>query len=1415
MTRKLLYAAVGLALVLSFAGAGNAEQAGNAAKALKALGVEEKELEGEVLMAIIDTKDGAAGEITETHFFDKLNKTFYRVSDSFKYLDNKRGKKLKIKARIKGNTIENADVIQDQGLADSSVRNGAGTTTGRDFARCPVIGFPGWPGVGPWLVQSARSPDSGTVSISTTPISNTSAPLIDDNSTLISSIGNPFSAEKKTLVIVVDFNDQRVQASDSEIQKWYFQLSGTVMDPSVASFYETASDGRVSITGNHLIRVQIPDKFEGGGFMCGTSDDSPYLYWGSSALFAAKALGVDESNYDLVSFVFPDDSCLDATGVGYFFSRYSFLFWGAPEIAAHEIGHNLGFHHGMSLINGATGSFLDMMLNPNGDWTDVMGGGIDDIPPFSFFNSVHTDTLNWYPTHIVTKNVGIYKIVPMSATNTDEPKIIQVPEVFPWLVSYRIKAGLDVNLEAPEGVYLHLRNPGTDCGILVQEANAGYTIGGTFYGRPVAVEVLQTDSSAAYVRITSVPYGGEPAVQITDPLAGEEPKETRPRNNFPVTLRMMDNVNVVKGEVFVDQANVGTLIASDSPYSANTYYEGTIINGDLRSVSLGQHSLIAKVTDNDGKTSLSDPVPIIVTNTPTDNSPPTVTLVTDPPNGGVTEGGISVSVDANDNVAIESLQVLVNNVFSEPGTCSPSFYIRKPPFTIQCGFYLLGFKAGSTVTVDVTAVDTTGNSTKKTSTLTYTPNPDTEPPKLELTAPANGAIVAPNTVVPINITVSDNKSYVTANIKIDGTGPTGAVGTSYCSFISNSAGTTTPKSYTCNWTVPNLPGTTHYIKATASDGIGANGYVVKQVAVGIAVAPTIDATPPAIIFSSPIENSTVTGTAVPVKLNTIDTSKILGVYVKELNGTVLKWFGAPPFEFTYNADSPALRPGPHTIYATAEDIAGNIGRKDLTFTIKDIRAPGVTLGLSSPPTINYKRGTVNIIASASDDDKVSKIEHYLDGVLVYSQTTLSYNSLSRAYSSTWAWNTDLAAEGAHQLYAKAYDPTGNVGTSSTYAVFVDRTAPTTTLSVAPISNGTVSGNVTLTAVPSDAVGVIKQVLFYKDSSYVGSSTSSPYTAVVDTRTLSNGSHTFKARAYDMASNYSAFTTVTVTVANGDTTPPTVTLTAPVNGAFVGSNGATLSATASDANGIAKVEFLVDGVVVGTDTASPYSLLWSTANVAAGTTHTMQARAYDTYNNVNSSALVTVTVEKTPPTVALTAPLAGAVLAGTTSLSATASDASGISKVEFYANGVLKGSSFAAASPYTFSWNTTLVPNSTYSLTAKAYDKAGNTALSAAVSVYVRNPDTTPPSVTITSPANGALVTNSTTVNVSANASDFNGIKFVDFYVNGEFKYEDTVSPYVFPWVVPAGAGITYSLQANAIDNSRLVGSSAVVSVTSR
>jgi len=92
---------------------------------------------------------------------------------------------------------------------------------------------------------------------------------------------------------------------------------------------------------------------------------------------------------------------------------------------------------------------------------------------------------------------------------------------------------------------------------------------------------------------------------------------------------------------------------------------------------------------------------------------------------------------------------------------------------------------------------------------------------------------------------------------------------------------------------------------------------------------------------------------------------------------------------------------------------------------------------------------------------------------------------------------------------------------------------------------------------------------------------------------------------------------------------------------------------------------------------------------------------------------------------------------------------------------------------------------------------------------------TPPSVTITSPANGSNVTAKSTVTIQTNVTaGSNPITRVDFLLNGTVICSDTAAPYACAWTVPGATGKTYQLKANAYDSAGQLGTSNTISVKS-
>jgi hypothetical protein len=278
----------------------------------------------------------------------------------------------------------------------------------------------------------------------------------------------------------------------------------------------------------------------------------------------------------------------------------------------------------------------------------------------------------------------------------------------------------------------------------------------------------------------------------------------------------------------------------------------------------------------------------------------------------------------------------------------------------------------------------------------------------------------------------------------------------------------------------------------------------------------------------------------------------------------------------------------------------------------------------------------------------------------------------------------------------------------------DTKAPSVSMT-APADGATVSGTVTLSATASDNRGVAG-VQFLIDEVALGpEATSEPYAMSWDSTTASSGSHTLSARARDAAGNVATSAAVSVAV---DNMPPTISMTAPVNGATV-SGITTVSATASDNIAVVGVQFLLDGVALGAeDTTAPFSISWDSATASSGS-HTLSAQARDAAGNVTTSAstMVSVTSDNAAPTISMTAPVNGTTVSGTVTLSATASDNIGVVGVQFLLDGVALGTEDRTA-PYSISWNTQKVSAGKHVLSARARDAAGNQTTSAGIAVTV-------------------------------------------------------------------------------------------------
>ncbi len=223
----------------------------------------------------------------------------------------------------------------------------------------------------------------------------------------------------------------------------------------------------------------------------------------------------------------------------------------------------------------------------------------------------------------------------------------------------------------------------------------------------------------------------------------------------------------------------------------------------------------------------------------------------------------------------------------------------------------------------------------------------------------------------------------------------------------------------------------------------------------------------------------------------------------------------------------------------------------------------------------------------------------------------------------------------------------------------------------------------------------------------------------------------------------------------------------------------------------------------TPTSTPSATATRTSTPAATPTNTPTPTPTATRTDTSTPTVTrtrtptptgTPTPATTPPVASITSPLAGATLSFAVAIEATASDPDGIHKVRFWAGGVYLG--YDAVAPYSKLWDASALPNGWYTLKIEAIDWSGASTFRT-IGVLLVNPDSTPPELELTAPADGATVTGN--VAIGAIASDNRGLQKVRFYVDGMYLGYDASAPYTKVWDSRTMGDGVHTIRAQAID----------------
>lgn len=406
------------------------------------------------------------------------------------------------------------------------------------------------------------------------------------------------------------------------------------------------------------------------------------------------------------------------------------------------------------------------------------------------------------------------------------------------------------------------------------------------------------------------------------------------------------------------------------------------------------------------------------------------------------------------------------------------------------------------------------------------------------------------------------------------------------------------------------------VAAIALSGSSSASYVSSTSSTGTVTAAA-DWTPPTVAVTA--SASPLKGVATITAAASDADSGIASVTIQRAAAGGSAWSTictttSAPFSCDWNTAS--VDDGAHDLRAVAVDKAGN---STTSATTRVTVANALTVVLARPGDI--LRGTVSTTTTVSNAATVTpsvRVEYAPAGTTSWT----TFCTVAAAPYTCSASTTSLANR-AYDFRSVAVAGSATYPSAVVANVLVDNLAPTVTMT----DPGTpLKGTKTFSATAADAHSGVAQVVVQAG---IGGSwselctvTTAPYSCSVDTSTLANGTYGFRAIATDKAGH----STTSAVVANRvvQNTVSSVTLTAPSTHLR---GNVTLAATATSTGTISsvKIQRSIAGAAswtdICTDTTSPYTCSFATAQVADGT-YDLRAVVTDSEGRATASPVVT-------------------------------------------------------------------------------------------------------------------------------------------------------------------------------------------------
>lgn len=664
-------------------------------------------------------------------------------------------------------------------------------------------------------------------------------------------------------------------------------------------------------------------------------------------------------------------------------------------------------------------------------------------------------------------------------------------------------------------------------------------------------------------------------------------------------------------------------------------------------------------------------------------------------------------------------------------------------------------------------------------------------PSISISSPQEGNVFLTNSIVSIKSIVNDMDRKKRSIQRVE--------------FYANDQkiGTISSAPYNYQWNASNAG--QYALKAVVLDNLG-----------GTATSNTVNITvsnAPSVVLQNPSA-----GSIFPAASNIL--LRALAQHSREKSISKVEFFrnnvllgqgtsaGSDLYEYTWQNASA----GTYTIKARATNNYGmTVDTSEISVEVNAL--PVVSIVSPSSNAIFLENSNITVQASATDtrgrSRNIQKVDFYANLIHLGTTTTGSNN----IYSITW----QNAPKGTYSLKAVATDDKNFASESSLVNITVNALP---TISITSPSNGSIWAtnrpiSIVTNPVDTDRTRTIKSVKIYANNQEIASLTNSPYTYVWNP-TVKN-QYELKAVVTDNL-DYTAVSNLVNIVVND---APSVSITSPVNNSvFPSLSNISLRATATQSaknpfskRSITKVEFIINDsqYFTGVDQGSNvYEFTWTGVNKG---NYTIKARATSDQNLVTESSTVTIEVDN-PPSITILTPGQNSIFLENSDITiqANATDTrhKSITKVDFYANDILLGTTTSGTdNVYSFTWQK--APAGTYNIKAKVTDNYNFTNEDIKANIKLNKA----PIITITSPANGAVFGSNSTVSIETQPSDTDRnkertVSQVEIFANDEKIATLTTPPYQCQWNPPSEG--RHDLKAAVTDNHGYTGNSNIVSI---